>query len=59
MILYPTTVLFRLTKAIERALSDLKAGEPMKKEDAVDLDEFEEIVGLPAWQQIEKTFQKG
>ena len=29
MILYPTTVLFRLTWAMERALAGLKAGRPM------------------------------
>src|SRR5206468_10553807 len=45
MILYPTTVLFRLTRAIEKALLGLKAGKPMAEGDAVTLDEFEEIVG--------------
>jgi 2-methylisocitrate lyase-like PEP mutase family enzyme len=58
MILYPTTVLFRVTRAIERALADLKAGRPMPEDDAVDLDEFEEIVGMPGWAQIEVRFKK-
>lgn len=57
MILYQTTVLFRAARAIERALADLKAGRPMPEDDAVDLDEFEKIVGLPGWAQVEKRFK--
>jgi 2-methylisocitrate lyase-like PEP mutase family enzyme len=56
MILYPTTVLFRLTRAIERALADVKAGRPMPQADAVDMAEFEQIVGLPEWAAVEKKF---
>src|SRR5947208_10233114 len=40
MILYPTTVLFRVTKAIQRAVADLKAGRPMPEREAVDLEGF-------------------
>ncbi|MEA2631401.1 MAG: hypothetical protein QOE66_1620 [Chloroflexota bacterium] len=58
MILYPTTVLFRLTRAVERALAGLKAGRPMAEDEAVDLDAFEEIVGLPGWQAVEERFGK-
>jgi 2-methylisocitrate lyase-like PEP mutase family enzyme len=54
MILYPTTLLFRLTKALERGLTALKAGRPMSE--GVDLDTFEEIVGLPGWQTVERDF---
>jgi 2-methylisocitrate lyase-like PEP mutase family enzyme len=54
MVLYPTTVLFRLTRAVERALAALKAGRPMPKSEAVTLDEFEQIVGLPAWRKVEE-----
>jgi 2-methylisocitrate lyase-like PEP mutase family enzyme len=56
MILFPTTVLFRATRAIERALADLKAGRPMPPEAGVDLEHYEQIVGLPEWEEIEKTF---
>jgi 2-methylisocitrate lyase-like PEP mutase family enzyme len=56
MILYPTTVLFRLTKAIERALVDLLAGRPMPGQDAVDRIAFEDIVGKAAWARIEDEF---
>jgi hypothetical protein len=54
MILYPTTVLFRVTKAIETALAALKAEKPMTA--GVSLDEFEEIVGLAGWKEIEEQF---
>src|SRR4051794_4091946 len=59
MILYPTTVLFQLTRAIERALAGLKAGRPMAEGNAVDLDGFEETVGMPGWQEVEERFGKG
>ena len=56
MILYPTTLLFQLTHAIERALTALKSGKPMTG--GVDLDSFEEIVGMPGWHEIEMKFGK-
>jgi 2-methylisocitrate lyase-like PEP mutase family enzyme len=57
MILYPTTVLFQMVRAIETALSTLKSGKPMPKGSATDLDTFEEIVGMPEWQEFEKEFR--
>jgi 2-methylisocitrate lyase-like PEP mutase family enzyme len=59
MIMYPTTVLFQMTRAIERALAALKNGKPMAEGNAVNLDRFEEIVGMPGWQEIEKKFGSG
>jgi 2-methylisocitrate lyase-like PEP mutase family enzyme len=59
MILYPTTVLFRVTRAADRALAALKAGKPMARGEAVGLDEFEEIVGMRGWQGIEERYNKG
>lgn len=56
MIMYPTTVLFQMTRAIEKALTGLKGGKPMAPPSAVDLDTFEEIVGMPGWEQVEKEF---
>jgi 2-methylisocitrate lyase-like PEP mutase family enzyme len=57
MILYPTTVLFRMTYAIERALADLHAGRPMSEKEAVDRVSFEDIVGKPMWARIEDEFK--
>lgn len=57
MILYPTTVLFRMTRAIERALADLHAGRPMPEQEAVDRVRFEDIVDKQAWARIEEAFK--
>jgi 2-methylisocitrate lyase-like PEP mutase family enzyme len=56
MLLYPTTILFRVARAIERAADDLKNGKQMPKKDAVDLHGFETIVKLGFWAEIEKKF---
>jgi len=57
MILYPTTILFQATHAIRQAVKNLRAGRPLDKAASVDMDEFEQIVELRHWQQIEKQFQ--
>ena len=54
MILYPTTLLFRQTKAVLRALEDLKAGRPMPKAESVDMFEFEKIVDIAYWKAVEE-----
>jgi 2,3-dimethylmalate lyase len=54
IILYPTTLLFRQTRTIMRALDDLKAGRPMPKQEAVSMMEFEEIVDIAYWKSIEE-----
>jgi 2-methylisocitrate lyase-like PEP mutase family enzyme len=54
MILYPTTLLFRQTMAIQRALTDLKTGRPMLQEDAVNMTQFEKIVDIVYWKSIEQ-----
>jgi SAM-dependent methyltransferase len=57
MVLYPTSVLFRLTRAMQIGLATLKSGIPVGADDSVDMDEFENIVGLPQWAEIEDRFQ--
>ena len=56
MILYPTSILFRMAKAIERGASDLKNGHRMLSVDGVDMKQFEEILSLKFWAQMEKKF---
>jgi 2-methylisocitrate lyase-like PEP mutase family enzyme len=56
MILYPTTVLFGLTRAVENTLSRLKAWQQLSDDNSVDMEQFEEIVDMPFWQRIEKEF---
>jgi len=56
MLLYPTSILFRATKAIEDAAQDLLRGHRMQQQQAVNLKQFEEIVELSYWAKIEKQF---
>jgi 2-methylisocitrate lyase-like PEP mutase family enzyme len=56
MILYPTTLLFRATRALELAAADLRRGRPLQKDDSVDMRRFERIVELPYWQKVERKF---
>jgi 2-methylisocitrate lyase-like PEP mutase family enzyme len=56
MILYPTTIVFRVVRAIERALDDLRHGKKTPKHEGVDMKAYQEIVGLAHWAEIEKRF---
>ena len=56
MLLYPSTVIFRVTRAIQRAVAELKAGCPMRAEESVTFREYEEILGLPQWAALEDEF---
>ena len=56
MLLYPTTVIFQVTKAIQKAVMGLKAGIPMPAADALTFEQYESLLGLPTWAQIEDEF---
>lgn len=57
MILYPTTVLFGIARTIETVLRNLRASQPLDPEVSIDMEQFEGIVDLPLWAEIEKRFQ--
>jgi 2,3-dimethylmalate lyase len=59
MVMHPTTLLFQITRTVERALSALKAGTPMSANASVYLDAFEDIVGLSSWRAIVERFGAG
>ncbi|HWC18718.1 MAG TPA: isocitrate lyase/PEP mutase family protein [Terriglobales bacterium] len=59
MVLYPTTVLFRMTHAIQDAIATLRAGKKMDSSRAVSMKEFEMIVDLPNWALVESRFRSG
>ena len=59
MALYPTTVLFRMTHAIQDALETLRSGKQMDSKHAVNMKEFEVIVDLPHWAMVESRFHSG
>ena len=54
MLLYPTTLLFQVTKTLQRSLANLKAGRPMPKDESVTMNEFEKIVDIVYWKSIEQ-----
>ena len=56
MILYPTTVLFRVAWATEQALDQLRAERQLAPDQSLDMEAFEKIVELPKWAQIEERF---
>jgi 2-methylisocitrate lyase-like PEP mutase family enzyme len=56
MILYPTTVLFQATRAIELALAALQDGRQLDAASSVDMERFEQIVNIDYWKDIEHRF---
>ncbi len=56
MVAYPTTLIFRVARAIEQALADMKAGKPADSGQLVDFTGFKDITGFADWAQIDETF---
>jgi 2-methylisocitrate lyase-like PEP mutase family enzyme len=57
MAAYPTTLLFRATRTIERALLDIKAGKAFDNSDGVNFAEFKTITNYDEWARIEDTYR--
>ena len=53
MAAYPTTLIFRVARTIERALADIKAGKPIGSNDGVNFAEFKDITNYSEWARIE------
>jgi 2-methylisocitrate lyase-like PEP mutase family enzyme len=54
MVAYPTSLIFRVARAIETALADLKAGRPANNGAGVDFEAFKDIVSLARWADVEQ-----
>jgi 2,3-dimethylmalate lyase len=54
MVAYPTSVIFRVARAIETALADLKAGRAAGNGAGVDFETFKDIVSLARWADVEQ-----
>src|SRR5262244_56140 len=54
MVAYPTSLIFRVARAIEHALADLKAGKPAGKNESVDFEAFKDITSLAHWAEVEQ-----
>ena len=56
MVAYPTTLIFRVTRTIEKALADLKAGQLTLAGEGVDFEAFKDVVGFAPWADVEDRF---
>ena len=53
MVSYPTTLLFRVVKTMQKALVDLKLGRLDLEDEGISYQAFKELVGLPYWARVE------
>jgi 2-methylisocitrate lyase-like PEP mutase family enzyme len=56
MVAYPTSLIFRVTRTIEKALADLKAGRLALAGEGVDFETFKSVVGFAPWSDVEDRF---
>jgi 2-methylisocitrate lyase-like PEP mutase family enzyme len=56
MAAYPTTLIFRVARTIERALADIKAGKVIDSNDGVNFAEFKDITNYDKWARIEDKY---
>jgi 2-methylisocitrate lyase-like PEP mutase family enzyme len=56
MAAYPTTIIFRVARTIERALADIKAGKAIAGNNGVNFAEFKDISNYNEWARIEETY---
>jgi 2-methylisocitrate lyase-like PEP mutase family enzyme len=56
MAAYPTTLIFRVARTIERALLDIKAGKTLAGNDGVDFAGWKDITNFNEWARIEDTY---
>jgi 2-methylisocitrate lyase-like PEP mutase family enzyme len=58
MAAYPTTLIFRVARTIERALHDIRAGQPITGGDGVNFTEFKDITNYNEWARIEDEYRR-
>ena len=54
MVAYPTSLIFRVARAIENALADLRHGRPTGANDGVDFETFKDITSFGDWAEVEQ-----
>jgi 2-methylisocitrate lyase-like PEP mutase family enzyme len=57
MIAYPTSLIFCVAHAMEKALADLKNGRLATGDEAVDFETFKDITALARWSDVEQRFE--
>jgi 2-methylisocitrate lyase-like PEP mutase family enzyme len=55
MIAYPTSLVFTVARALEKALADIKSGRVASREEVVDFDMFKDITGFAHWAAVEEA----
>jgi len=56
MVLYPTSLMLRITLTMQRALAEMKRQRLHLKGEGVSFDDFENLLDLPEWAKIEEQF---
>jgi 2-methylisocitrate lyase-like PEP mutase family enzyme len=56
MILHPTSLLFSIVKTMQATLERLKNGKQGTSKETINLKQYEEIIGLAHWAEIEKQY---
>ena len=56
MVAYPTTLIFRVARTVEKALAAMKAGKPADTSQLVDFAGFKDITGFADWTQVEESY---
>lgn len=56
IVAYPTTLIFRVARTIEKALADLRAGQLTLERQGVDFETFKDVVGFAGWADVEDRF---
>ena len=59
MILYPTSLLFRVAFTLRKALEDMKAERLKFEGEGMDFKSYEAVLGLPEWKKLEDRFGRG
>jgi 2-methylisocitrate lyase-like PEP mutase family enzyme len=55
MVAYPTTLIFRVARTIEKALADLEHGTLTIENEGVDFEAFKDITGFTHWVGVEES----
>jgi methylisocitrate lyase len=56
MVAYPTSLIFRVARTLEKALADMQAGTLSLEGEGVGFEAFKSIVGFDEWAKVEDQF---
>ena len=59
MVAYPTTLIFRVARTVEKTLADMRSGKPAADNEAVNFTDFKDITGFAEWAKVDETYGTG